>query len=300
MPVPVAPIIAGAASLIGDLFNSSSQESINRQNIAFQREMYGQQQKDYLRNWSLQNSYNSPQEQMRRFQQAGLNPNLIYGQGNPGNSGPVPTPDVQAPELRSPEWGNALSGGLGMISAMYDLDIKAAQADNLQAQNTVIEQDALLRAAQLKQTEAQTERSVFDLGLDTELRGVSADARKEQLRQLKVNTDVSIDRNTREIAQSAVSVNEAIDRMKTAADHRLSMRLARAKTVQEIESIKQERDRVRENISLLKQQGVLNDLDIELKKKGIMPHDPLWARIVGRLLDKFFTPDGSLRMPRLR
>ena len=32
-----------------------------------------------------QNWYNSPAQQMYRFKQAGLNPNLIYGQGNAGN-----------------------------------------------------------------------------------------------------------------------------------------------------------------------------------------------------------------------
>jgi len=40
------------------------------------------------------NKYNSPANQMSRFQEAGLNPNLIYGQGSPGNqSSPTPTPD---------------------------------------------------------------------------------------------------------------------------------------------------------------------------------------------------------------
>lgn len=31
------------------------------------------------------NQYNSPHEQMLRYAEAGLNPNLIYGQGSPGN-----------------------------------------------------------------------------------------------------------------------------------------------------------------------------------------------------------------------
>lgn len=40
--------------------------------------------------WNAQNLYNSPEAQMARFKSAGLNPHLIYGQGNPGNaSSPV-------------------------------------------------------------------------------------------------------------------------------------------------------------------------------------------------------------------
>lgn len=36
-----------------------------------------------------QNAYNSPRSQMLRFQSAGLNPHLIYGQGNPGNQSQI-------------------------------------------------------------------------------------------------------------------------------------------------------------------------------------------------------------------
>ena len=46
--------------------------------------------------WNRQNEYNSPQAQMQRFQEAGLNPSLIYGQGSAGNAS---APPVQvAPE----------------------------------------------------------------------------------------------------------------------------------------------------------------------------------------------------------
>lgn len=40
------------------------------------------------------NEYNTPKNQMKRFKEAGLNPNLVYGQGNPGNqSQPQQVPD---------------------------------------------------------------------------------------------------------------------------------------------------------------------------------------------------------------
>lgn len=49
--------------------------------------------------WNAQNLYNSPAQQMARFGAAGLNPNLIYGQGNAGNSSSTPQyspPNIQA------------------------------------------------------------------------------------------------------------------------------------------------------------------------------------------------------------
>lgn len=44
--------------------------------------------------WNLQNEYNSPQAQMQRFQEAGLNPNLMYSQGTAGNNANAPAKNV--------------------------------------------------------------------------------------------------------------------------------------------------------------------------------------------------------------
>ena len=41
--------------------------------------------------WRMQNDYNTPSSQMARYQAAGLNPLLIYGQGNPGNASGSPS-----------------------------------------------------------------------------------------------------------------------------------------------------------------------------------------------------------------
>ena len=44
-----------------------------------------------IENWEMQNEYNSPKNQMQRYYDAGLNPNLIYGNGSSsaGNAGSV-------------------------------------------------------------------------------------------------------------------------------------------------------------------------------------------------------------------
>lgn len=50
------------------------------------------------------NAYNNPVNQMQRYAQAGLNPNLIYGQGTPGNQAsavPFMTPDVDPVKIWS-------------------------------------------------------------------------------------------------------------------------------------------------------------------------------------------------------
>lgn len=46
-----------------------------------------------LRMWNMQNEYNTPANQMKRYREAGLNPNLIYGSGqaSAGNASSAPT-----------------------------------------------------------------------------------------------------------------------------------------------------------------------------------------------------------------
>lgn len=299
MPLPLVPLIAAGAGLLGGGINAASQANQNRKNRAFAREMYERTRADNIEFWNMQNAYNDPAQQMQRLRAAGLNPNMVYGGssgGTAGTAGSIPTPDVQTPQTRAPEWGNAISGaGLGYINAIYDLEIKQAQTDNLKAQNQVILQDAMLKAAQTKATQVSASRGEFNLGFESELRDTSLQARKEQLRQLQVTTDLSINRDAREAAMNSTSIKEAIERMANMQEQRLTMQLERSRTKEDITRIRAEKRRLDETVEQLKKSNVMIDLDIELRKQGINPQDPMWARVVGRLLSNFFEPDGTFQ-----
>ena len=289
MPFPVGAAIIAQTG--GGLLNSLGQANQNRENTELARWMYEKQKADALEFWKLQNEYNSPQAQMKRFQEAGLNPNLIYGQGN--TASPISTPDFQAPPRRSPEWGNALStAGLSTLQQIYNLDIQQAQLDNLRAQNTVIQEDAALRRAQTFATRTSGERSKFGLEFESELRGVSADARREQLRQLRNSTDVLLRRDEREAIANSSTVREAAQRIINLQDQLLSNAMSRAHTSADISRVMAERRRLDESVQSLKKSNVLQDLDVELRKQGINPNDPLWSRIVGRILAPITSDDG--------
>lgn len=264
----------------GDTINSISQAHQNKKNRQFSENMYNRQKADNREFWNIQNDYNSPQAQMKRFQDAGLNPHLIYGQGNPGNAGAISTPDVQSPQTRSPEWGNSVSSsGFNRLMSQADLKIKNAQANNLQAQESVILEDAMLRRAQTRATEIGADRGRFSLDFDTEFRDVSGDARREQLRQLKTSTDLAMNRDVREALTNSSNLNEAIQRIQT-------MQLSRAKTREEMIQIRSQVQSIRSDVDLKK-------LEIDLRKEGINPNDPMWARVLGRALNSFFEPGES-------
>lgn len=282
MPLPAAllpAVITGGSAILGSGINSLSQGNLNKRNRRWSEQMYNKQYNDNLAFWAMQNEYNSPQAQMQRFQAAGLNPNLIYGQGNPGNAGAVQTPDIQGIDQRSPEWGNALASAGEGIASFYDTEIKRATADNLKAQNTVIAQDALLKEAQTLSTIAGTDSTKFDLSQKMRLADISAQAAAENLRQTKVQTDIAISRDAREALKNTSDIAEAAERM-------LTMREQRTKIPQELANLRIQHQQVREQINIMRKDGTLKDIEISLRKAGINPSDPQWVRMLGIAFDK--------------
>lgn len=82
-----------------------------------------------LQMWNMQNQYNSPTAQMQRFKDAGLNPNLIYGQGSPGNA--TQLPKYQAPRS---EYNYKTMQMLPVLGAYQSLQRNKAQIDLIKEQ----------------------------------------------------------------------------------------------------------------------------------------------------------------------
>lgn len=98
-PLLGASLIQGGTALASSLFNIGSQSYINSQNIEEQRRAQAQAQ----RNWLAQQEYNSPQNQVARIQEAGLNPDMLYGQSAGGVAGNAPAPaPVVSPATLNP------------------------------------------------------------------------------------------------------------------------------------------------------------------------------------------------------
>ena len=258
-------IITAGASLLGNLINSFSTARTNKQQLKFSEHMYDKQKADNLDFWGMQNNYNSPQSQMQRFQDAGLNKNLIYGQGNSGNAGSVQTPDVQAVHFQSPQWGDAVKEApLAFMNAIYELDQKKAQTNLLQTQADIAKEEFLLRIN-------KNQRVAFDLAQDKQLAPYNLDLKKEQVRQTRVGTDLAQNRDLRDAARTSKSLQEMSEKI-------LNLRADRLKNPYEVSQL-------RENISLMRQRGIINNLDIDLKKMGLNPNSPLWATMAARIMN---------------
>lgn len=197
---PIIPaIIAGVASLASAIIGSRSRRKQAEKTSGAQMELaqYGYQ-KD-LEMWNRMNEYNDPSAQMKRFDQAGLNPMLIYGSGSAsaGNAASMPRYDTPNVDYRF-EPAN-LSNVLGMYQ---DFAMKQAQINNVKAQTENIHSRTITESyrkllmqfgAEGKEIEvkeilphqAEVARDHAQLGVAEQLQRIRNMSKDEQLKSLE-------------------------------------------------------------------------------------------------------------------
>lgn len=108
--------------------------------------------------WAKQNEYNSPKAQMQRLSDAGLNPNLMYGQGTTGVSSPPPVARLESGSIDTPDYGPAdprgdyLMQGIKNYVSMRNADL---MAQNMAVQNDLIESQTESVKETAKKTRAE-------------------------------------------------------------------------------------------------------------------------------------------------
>lgn len=112
-PLIGGALISGGASILNNAMNSVSVGIQNRQNMA---------------NWREQNEYNTPANQRKRMEAAGLAPQLMYGSGSSGGGQAGAAPAMQRNNLDFSQVGN-------IVSTYLDLKAKDTAIENTR-QNT--------------------------------------------------------------------------------------------------------------------------------------------------------------------
>lgn len=128
-PEILASIISAAGAVTGAGINATAAGIKN----AKQWKYWQKQHAINLQDWNMMNQYNSPLAQMRRYEKAGLNPNLIYGQQNTTSELNSPP----APQYESPM--TALGEGFtNAINAAQSRYVQMRQLQNQEEMNDAL------------------------------------------------------------------------------------------------------------------------------------------------------------------
>lgn len=270
-PIAAAAIAAGASALStgGQIYAAGK---MNKKTREWNEKMYGIQREDALRDWNMQNAYNSPEAQMQRFKAAGLNPNLIYGQQN--ESAAVRSTDVKGWNPQTPD---IQTGARHAISSFADYTLQSEQIKNMEASRKSIEADLLLKQISAANMATQGKGMEFDLGQRIRLADTLFDQANATLEQTRtgtsatsISTYIAQNRDAREAVMQSSNLKEAAERI-------LNAQLGRSLTIAQMQRISAE----------IKNLGVQNRLlnaDAALREKGIMPGDPAWLRMGSQII----------------
>jgi len=128
-------VAAPATNLVGSIISTIAAKKAQERENAHNKQMAEYSYSKDLEMWNRQNQYNAPESQMERFKDAGLNPNLIYGQGNAGNAATLPK--YNAPTLREK---TAMPDISGVLSSYQDYQLKQANIDIATEQKRMLQE----------------------------------------------------------------------------------------------------------------------------------------------------------------
>ena len=155
--MPLGSAISAGAGILGQFMGSRQQNrnvaQTNRANIDMANLQFGHNKEmaEYafdknLEMWHLQNQYNSPEQQMKRFEEAGLNKHMIHGLGSPGNASTSPTfesasfdgPNLDYSDQRS-SMGDTLASVTGASSHLVELQTQKERLEQAAIQTWLSE-----------------------------------------------------------------------------------------------------------------------------------------------------------------
>lgn len=145
-----------ATSAIGAIGNFFTGGASARKQYQYQSKLMDKQNQQQIDFWKMNNEYNTPFNQRARLEQAGLNPDLMYGgSGNIGQS--------QMPSAASP--GSAPNVDYGSFSDNLRFAMQAqvmdAQVSKIEHENRLLAEQALNQAEQRELLSAQAKEALL-------------------------------------------------------------------------------------------------------------------------------------------
>lgn len=183
-----------------------------------------------LKDWHMQNQYNSPKQQMQRLKEAGLNPHLVYGNGATTNAGSINTSNVSTPNYQSEYGGDVTLPADNPLATFVDLNARQVQTDNMKLQAEIARAtvnnltiDGMVKSQDLKDKQLQYQ-------IQTELKDTIIAESQTKLEARK--QDIELKQFYADLATSKFS----LDKLRTEFD-RQRLNLQKATTTAQIDQI---------------------------------------------------------------
>lgn len=190
--------VSGIMSIAASAGNSRRSVKASKRNtdaaIAANWRMANFQYQKNLEQWYRENEYNSPDEQMRRLRNAGLNPNLVYGTGSVSGNTTTQGPRFQAPdvEYNYEPFQMQADGVMKAIDFATSQELKKSQSAEIKerVKNLATQRDALRAKTENEiinrlYYQYRGKNQVLKNRLGEELFKTQTDYAREQLRRLR-------------------------------------------------------------------------------------------------------------------
>lgn len=230
----IGGIVQGIGQIAGSLMNAKQEEK-NRQ-MQIQENQKDRDWQEMM--WNKSNEYNDPSQQLQRYKEAGLNPNLVFGQGGSSIAAQFGSPSSHNIGT-SPQYGDALKGLGNVFTAIEELKNLKKTGENLDADTDKKEAEADEVRSRIPGNNADAEAKKIDnlfrmdknqldvegKRLDNELKKETVGLTKEQREQIRV----ACDKGRKDIEyvdkmiQKADKDMEFTDKQMSEIDQRLAM-----------------------------------------------------------------------------
>ena len=237
--------LSAATSVLGGIFSAIG----DAQRFKNQKKLLEYQYQKNIEQWNRQNEYNSPSAQMDRLRSAGLNPNLVYGNGG-ATMASADSPQYEAPEAPmnfSEHLGQQLSSRPTQLATeLAQIKLLSANRENVESETHINNIEGALKMLQFDRDKYYTSRysEIFQKNLE---KTVSEIVRNE--------TDALVNKSTVEVNGATVRLKDSQVALNKQSERLLKQR-TKLTSVQIADIIDSWRERDA-RINLMHQQGGL-------------------------------------------
>lgn len=258
MPDETGALIAGSAQIASTALTNAYQAQDSNKGRKWASEMYDKQRKDALADRDFTLNYALPQNIMARYKAAGLNPNLIYGQGNNGGD-----TSVRSSSFPTPVMPHRSAAGYGeAVGTYFNVKLQQQQLDNMEAQTHLIDAQTNNQNAQADAARAnvglrgsQQSLNEWQLGFNQDTADLKKAVMQGTVDKLVAGVDFTKQENARQWISSGLNIAETAKKMALQDSEKETNQAKKAEILTRIKVYDQQMTRVQQDIDYINTHG---------------------------------------------